>query len=488
MTTPRRLLPSHAGARAAGRPRPAHRAETAPPPPGPPRTLRVPVTSEHVLSNGLRVIAVRRAQLPLATIRFALRSGSEADPPTLPGAASLAADLLTRGTPQRSATAIAEAAASLGGSIDAAAGWCRTDVTMTVTTPRLESAAALLADVIRNPAFAGDEVERARKQALDALRVAWSEPAELAELVARRLVFGAGCYGHPAAGTLRSLKALTREDLASLHRIGYRPDNAVLVFAGDVEPSHVFALAERTFGDWRKPGIALPGMRVSEPETAGGTAVAVDLPGTGQACVVAAQPAIGRDSPDYYAGIVANAVLGGSYSSRLNAEIRIKRGLSYGATSGLEALRSGGWLFASTQTRNPSANEVATLSLDALDSLRTTPPSAAELEARKATLCGHFGRSLETTAGLAAQVVERAVHGIDLDDIGRHGERVQAVTPADVQRFAEVHLDPAAVRVVIAGDARRFGASLRKRWPAVATIEAKALDQWVTRTRSRRRT
>jgi zinc protease len=166
--------------------------------------------------------------------------------------------------------------------------------------------------------------------------------------------------------------------------------------------------------------------------------------------------------------------LGGSYSARLNEEIRIKRGLSYGAFSTLDPRRDTGLWLASGQTKNPSAPQVVDLVLGEFDRLGTTPLGAAELTARKATLIGSYGRSLETTAGLATRVGELAVYGIDLADIGRYIQRVQAVTPAQIQAYAKAHLGDA--KVVVVGDAAQFGAALAKAHPQVRTLQADALD------------
>ena len=191
----------------------------------------------------------------------------------------------------------------------------------------------------------------------------------------------------------------------------------------------------------------------------------IDQHGAGQAGVVAAHVAPPRNDAGYYAGTVADAVLGGGYSARLNEEIRIKRGLSYGAGSDLDTRRNAGVWLASAQTKNPSAPQVVELMLGEFERLGSTPVSADELAARKATLIGGYGRSLETTAGLAGQVGDLAVHDVDLGEVGRFIERVQAVTPAQIQDYARAHLDAGDMHVVVAGDAAQFADALRAKRP-----------------------
>ena len=175
-------------------------------------------------------------------------------------------------------------------------------------------------------------------------------------------------------------------------------------------------------------------------------------------------------------GTVANAVLGGSYSARLNEEIRIKRGLSYGANSRLQPLRDAGLWLASAQTKNPSAAQMVELMLGEFKRLGGTRVSADELAARKATLIGGYGRSLETTNGLAEQVGELAVYGVPLDEIGRYIARVQAVTPKQIEKYADKHLDAGVGTVVVVGDAAQFAADIRKAHPQAALLESTALD------------
>ena len=248
-----------------------------------------------------------------------------------------------------------------------------------------------------------------------------SRPTTLASLAATRGVFGVGAYGHSRTGTPASLARINRADVQQLHRALYRPDNAVLVLTGDITPAQAQQLAQASFGDWQKPAAPVPG-RVGrqgrQPHCR--TVLLIDQKGAGQAGVVAAHAAPQRSDADYYVGTVANAVLGGSYSARLNEEIRIKRGLSYGASSQLSPMRDAGMWLAAAQTKNPSAPQVVDLMLGEFKRLGSTRVSDSELAARKATLIGGYGRSLETTAGLAEQVGELAVYGIKLDEIGKY--------------------------------------------------------------------
>ena len=448
----------------------------APPPPGPAPKLTVPTPFAQTLANGLQLISVQRTDLPLVTAQLVLRSGGEMDPPRLAGLADLTANLLTRGAAGKTAPQVAAAAEALGGSLTAAAGWDESAVGITVTTPKLPLALGLLADVVRRPTFSAPELKRAQTQAIDDLRLMLSRPTALASLAATRGVFGDGAYGHSRTGTPVSITRITRADVQQLHRTLYRPDNAILILTGDITPVQARQLAQASFGDWQKPAASLPVKPVGEAASHLPAILLIDQHGAGQAGVVVAHAAPSRSDAGYYVGMVANAVLGGSYSARLNEEIRIKRGLSYGASSRLEPMSDAGLWLAAAQTKNPSAPQVVDLMLGQFARLGHSRVSGAELAARKATLIGSYGRRLETTDGLAAQIAELAIYGIDLRQIGNYIEQVQAVTPKQVEAYARKHLDADGSKAVVVGDTAQFATALRKAHPHAALLESAALD------------
>jgi zinc protease len=200
------------------------------------------------------------------------------------------------------------------------------------------------------------------------------------------------------------------------------------------------------------------------------------MPDAGQAAVVVARQGIRRVDPSYTAAIVANAVLGAGYSSRLNQEIRIKRGLSYGAGSAFELRRDVGPFTASAQTKNESASDVAVIIIDELNRMIATAVPEAELTPRKAVLLGGFGRSLETAAGVANRIAALALYGVSLDEINKYISGVQSVTSEDVQKFAGAHLTGADTNVVIVGDASRFLPALKQHFANVDVIPIGDLD------------
>jgi zinc protease len=447
-----------------------------PPPPAAPRPVNVPKPAERTLANGLRVIVIENHATPLVGAQLMVKNGGEVDPADLSGVADMTAELLTKGTKTRTAPQIAQEIEALGGVITSAAGWDASRASVNVIASKTEPAMSILADVVRNPVFKEEEIERLRQQYLDSLSVGMNSPGTLASWVASRVVFGGSPYGHPVSGTPESIPRVKREDITSLHSTYYRPDNAILVIGGDIKSADAFKLAEKLFGDWAKPSTALPASpSKSDAAAAKQRVVVVDMPGAGQAAVVFARRGISRTDPEFYSGIVANSVLSG-YSGRLNQEIRIKRGLSYGARSSLDTRRDVGPFVASAQTKNQSGAEVAALLVGELTRLSSEAVTEAELTPRKAVVIGGFGRSLETTEGLVGQVASLALYGLSLDEINRYIASVQAVTPAQIQKFAGSRLGAADANIIIVGDAKDFIEPLRKQFPNVEVIKREELD------------
>jgi zinc protease len=289
------------------------------------------------------------------------------------------------------------------------------------------------------------------------------------------VIYAGSAYGHVAGGTPNSLPKITREALVRTHGAYWRPDNAILVLTGDLTPEQGFALAQKAFGDWAKPASPPPAP-AKGPSSYAPRDVIIDLPGTGQAAVVVAKPTILRSDPRYYAGMVANGVLGGGYSARLNQEIRIKRGLSYGANSGLTPRAASGGFTATVQTKNESAGQVVDLIKGELTRLGAEPASAAELQARKSVLIGGFGRELGTSGGLADILGGLAVYGVPLNEIQAYTDKVSAVTAQDVQAFSKAELDPAQTSVIVVGDAKAMGEAVKAAAPKATTIPVDRLD------------
>jgi zinc protease len=447
----------------------------APPPVAAQLQAAAPMITERTLANGLRVIVAKTSDLPMVTAELTVKSGGASDPVGLAGLASMTGDLLPKGTTTRSASEIAAQVEAAGGGLKPETSYDGSGLTLTVLADQLSTTLPILGDVARNPAFAPEEIERLRRQKLDDLSVALKQPGDLAAFAVGPVVFGDGAYGHVLDGSPASLQRITRADITAAYARAFRPDAAILVLTGDIEPEAGFALAQKVFGDWKKPPTPLP---APSPVSAAAAprVVVIDLPSAGQASVTLAAPTIGRKDPRYFAVRAVNGVLGGGYSARLNEEVRIKRGLSYGASSRIDARNGIGLFTASAQTKNASAAEVAALVLDEARKLGAEPIAPQELGPRKASLVGGYGRAVETSAGMAGVLSADALYGVDLNQVGLYPEEINAVSGDQARAAASATVDPAAASLIIVGDAKTFIDKLKLRYPRAEVIAVSDLD------------
>ncbi len=449
-------------------------ARAKPPTPAAPVAAKLPAAKERKLANGLRVIVASKRDVPLISAELRVLSGASGDPASKGGVASLTADVLTKGTKTRSATEIARQIESLGASLSASAGPDSSGVSLESRADRIADAMTVMADVVRNPAFAAPEVERQRQQTLDGLQVALRQPGTVARYAMSRLLFGLGPYGSVASPV--SIAAIKPDDLVAFHGAHWRPDNALLVITGDVAEADGFKLAETYFGDWPQPKTAMGAGPDASMAVKGTKAIVIDLPKSGQAAVTFGMRGIARSDGDYFPAVVINSLLGGGYSSRLNQEIRIKRGLSYGAGSSLSARVAPGPIVALAQTRNDAAVQVVDLMALELQRLGQAPATAAELGARQANLIGSFGREVETASGLSDELAELAAFGLPLSKLSSYVADVSAVTPDQAKAAAARLYNPKNATLVVVGDGAVFYNALKKKRPDVQRIPIDKLN------------
>lgn len=450
------------------------------PTPGAARSVVIPSVKETKLKNGLTVAVVEKKGVPLVTVQLLVKNGASVEDVKKAGLANLTATLLTKGTKTKSATQIAEEIEFLGGAIFSSAGWQNSSVGMSITSDKFEQAMDILADVVLNPAFAQDELQLAKSQTLDELTYNLTQPGFMANYVSTRYSFGE----HPAGGTPASIDAISQADVSGFYSENYRPAESVLIFVGDITAEKAVASTEKHFGGWTKMPRGSNSTKAVIAATAGNSKpiinrfLVVDLPKSGQASVnfVKSVRGLGRGSKDYYPASVLNSLLGGGYSSRLNQEIRIKRGLSYGAGSNF-AWRGGTSNFgARTQTKNESAAEVAELIVAEIKRLADTAAADGELTPRKSVLTGGFGRNLETTQGLAGALADLYTFGIPSSELNAYMPSVNAVKTADLKSFAAANLYDGDV--IIVGDYEVFKNDLAKRFPnqRIDVVKASDLD------------
>jgi predicted Zn-dependent peptidase len=335
-----------------------------------------------------------------------------------------------------------------------------TTVSLHTPTAQLDSALALFADVALRPSFPAAELERRRQERLTGLLQLKDRAPAIADRAFATTLYGSGhAYGRALTGTEGSTRSITRADLQRLYRSYVRPGNATLVVVGDVRPDDVAARVQRLFGAWQGGAATAP--RLGTPPAAGATAVyLVDKPGAAQSSFRIGTVGVARSTEDYFPLLVMNTILGGSFTSRLNQNLRETRGYTYGAQSGFSMRRTAGPFQARAEVVTAKTDSALLEFMKELRAIRDTVP-AAELAKAKQFLQLQLPGDFETTRDIAAQLVPLVAYGLPLDYYNGYVQSVERVTQADVQRVAERYVDPARLAVVIVGDRKTVEPGLR---------------------------
>jgi zinc protease len=430
-----------------------------PPRPLPSREVRFPPYEVRTLPNGLRVVAVLHHEQPAVMMRVLVGAGAAADPAGKGGTAGLVASLLDQGTATRSAQQIADQIDTIGGALGTGSGADLSFVNTVVMKDSFGVAMDLLGDVLRNPAFSPDEIDRQKQQAVSSLQVSANDPDYVASAVYGRLVYGVHPYGLPGSGTEVSLDGITRDDLQAFHRRYFVPNNMILGIVGDVTSEEAFAAAERVFGGW--PRADVPPLTVTAPPPSTRRIVVVDKPDAVQTEIRVGQLAIPRRHADYMAFDVAVKILGGEGANRLHRVLRSERGLTYGAEADTNAMKEAGDYMAETDTRTETTGEALRLAIDEFGKLPRQRVFERELADAQAYLAGSFPLTIETPNEIATQVLNAVFYDLPMSDIPTYRERVQAVTPDDILRVSQKYIRPDRLSIVLVGNARAFVPQLR---------------------------
>ena len=431
-----------------------------PPKPLPAREMTFPPYDVRTLPNGLQVVTVLQHEQPAVSIRLLVRAGSVDNSPNRPGVASFVASLLDRGTKTRSAQEIADTIDTIGGALGTGSGSDLTFVNAVVMKDSFGLVMELMGDLVRNPAFAQEEIERQRQQVLSELQVSQASPEYVANVVFDRLVYGFHPYGLPNRGTPNSLHAITRKDLENFHRRHFMPNNMILALVGDLTHQEAFATTEKVFGGWSEG--TLPTQVSTQTPQPVGRVVVIDKPDAVQTEIRVGQLGIMRKHSDYMAVDMAFKILGGEGANRLHRVLRAERGLTYGASADIQALKHAGLFMAETDTRTEATGEVLGLILDEINTLRREFVGVRELADAQAYLAGHFPLTLETPDAIATRVLNAIFYELPVKEISTFPQRIRAVTAGDIQRAARTYIFPRQLSIVLVGRASGFLAQLSK--------------------------
>jgi zinc protease len=433
-----------------------------PPQPGPPPALHLPAIQKRQLANGLPVWMVELHKVPVVQVNLVIFSGSASDPPGKFGVASLTAAMLEQGAGARSALEIADAVDFLGADLAAGSGIDASAVRLHVPVARLADALPIMADVALRPTFPGDELERVRKERLTNLLQSRDEPPTIASLAFSRVLYGgAHRYGTATAGTAATIKTFTAGDLRAFYGTAVRPSNAALILAGDFLPDRVMPLLQSSFGGWTAQGgetapVRLPATR----EPAAREIYLVDKPGAPQSQIRVGWIGVPRSTPDYFPIQILNTLLGGSFSSRLNMNLREKHGYAYGASSAFEMRAAAGPFVAAAGVQTDKTADALKETFNELKGI-LQPIPGDELARAKNYVALRFPGGFETTGDISRRLEDVLVYHLPDDFYSQYVQRIQAVTADDVQRAARKYIQPDRFAVVVVGDRKTIEPGVR---------------------------
>lgn len=429
---------------------------------GEPAALRLPPVQRHRLSNGLEVLIAERRELPVVDVQIVVRAGAYGDSAANAGRAALVAELLDQGTATRSATQIAEQAELLGASLHTRGSWDFCTAALHVLSPRLEPALDLLADVVCNASFPEPELERKRDERLAAIMQELDEPRVLASHAHAGVLYGSGHpFGLPLGGTRASVEQIARDGIREFYDSRFGPDNAYMLLVGDVDADTVLPLLERMFGGW-SAGARVPGVAHEILPRDGISVHIVDRPGAPQSELRVGLPGPQRLCDDYFPLLVANTVLGGAFTSRLNMLLREEKSYTYGAGSRIAFRAGGGPFVASTAVFTGATADSVDSIVREVRRLGDEAVPTDELDRAKNNIVLGLPRTFETTGDIAEHLSEVALYGLPADYYEKFAARVRAVSAAEVQHATARWLVADRLAVVAAGDAAAIRGELEK--------------------------
>src|SRR3954464_837078 len=417
---------------------------TKPPELGPPPRVSLPPILTRQLPNGLKLMIVEQHELPLADFVLLVGSGGTSDPVGKTGVANLTASMLREGTTTRKSLDIADQTSFLGVSLNPQASWESSTLSLHTPTAQLDSALALFADVALHPSFPTNEFDRIKKNRLTELLQLRDQGPAIANQAFPAILYGSGHpYGAPLIGTEASVTGLTTADLQSYYQTNFKPNNSTLIIVGDVNPAQIEQKINALFGSWQRGDVAP--LTYNEPPKAGTTTIyLIDKPGAAQSSFRIGAVGVPRSTKDFFALTVMNTILGGSFSSRLNQNLREARGYTYGAASRFDMRRAAGPFLASAEIVTAKSDSALIEFLKELNGIRqAVPPN--ELSRAKRYLQLQLPGNFETTQEIAAGLVPLALYNLPLDYYNNYVQNIENITQADVARVAQEYINPGSL-------------------------------------------
>lgn len=450
---------------------------TPPRPTGAPQ-VNLPEPTRMRLPNGLTVMYVRHAELPVVSAVLVTRGAGGGDEPAeATGLASFTANMLDEGAGGRDALELADALDLLGASLSTGASTDAAQTNLYVLRQNFPAALRIMADVVTRPDFPEREVSRLRDERLTTLARARDEATTIANNAFASLVYGAQ-HPYGRVPSVESTRGLDRDRVQAFHASRYRPETSTLILVGDVDPAAMQPMVAEAFGGWRARGAAASLGEVPQAPAITRTVVyLIDKPGAAQSEIRIGHPGVPRSSPDYFPLLVMNTMLGGTFTSRLNTNLRETHGWAYGASSSFQWLRGAGPFTARSGVQTNATDSALVEFFRELNRLRTEAVTPQELDKIKNFVALRLPDQLETTQDIAGQLAALETYGLDASYFDDYVQRVMAITAEDLRRVANEYVRPDRSVVVVVGDRQVVEQAVRA--ANVGPVEIREVTEFV---------
>lgn len=436
---------------------------TKPPKPKPPKDLIFPDYFDTTLQNGLNLLVIENNKIPSVSIRLVFKDAGSFRDNGVPGIASITAELLTKGTRSRNALQIADDVDFYGATLSSGSDWDGSYVTLSCLKKHLDKVIDVLSDVVLNPQFSQDELDRLKEQRISSIIHGKSEPSVLSDRLFNKIVFGDYPYGQPSEGTEESVKNVTREQIIEFYKKYYNPKNLIIAFVGSINKDEATKIINDKFQSWSDNSTVAennnPGMKT---EYAPNRVYIADKPEAVQSNLRIGHIGIARNNPDFIAVTVMNTILGGYFGSRINYNLREKHGYTYGARSGFSARLFPGDFSVDTDVRNEVTDSSITLIIEELKRIISEEVTDDELQLVKNYLTGIFPLQLETANAVATRVINLKLYGLPKDYYSTYISKINTLTKEDILNTAKKYIIPGSIYIVLSGNSKVIKDKLKK--------------------------
>lgn len=430
-----------------------------PPELGPPPSLTLPAIQHLKLSNGLKVVLMEKHQVPLVQVNLLVNAGTAMDPAGQRGLASMTAAMMQEGAGNRDALAFADAVDFLGANISVNAGMHTTTVSLFTPLSKLDSALALFADAALRPKFPAEELERNRIERLTTLLQWHDEPRVVGSTLFNNVLFGKDHpYGPPTMGNETAIRAFSVADLKRFHSTYFHPNNATLIVVGDVTAKTILPKLNALFGKW-KAGKVESKTWPTAKQVEARKLYLVDKPGAAQSVIRIGRIGVARTTEDYYPIVVMNTILGGSFTSRLNNNLREEHGYAYGAGSRFNFLPLPGSFLASSDVQTDVTDKALTEFMKELTNISNI--SDDELTRAKNYVALSYPSDFQSVGEIAGRLGDLVIYNLPDTYFNNYTNNILAVTKDDVVRVAKKYVDPEKIAIVVVGDMSKVESGIR---------------------------